>query len=425
MAVLEQAFIVCPFNVNIYYEIFKLNLLDADTINTLKLLQQFDVFYSSLKQEFEEENITDDIESDLMRIDNLINALCLCTGLKKIEYIQEFTKKTYTAIIEKYALLRNQSIDSKECKTIVEDLGERVIDITESELDLYLEEKITSIISNKNFDCLIVKCGYASLVEDIRPKNSDFKNKSEIDSYYKSEILKRLKPLIIEAKERILAKKAQEKEIFEKEAKQKSKTKTLFFIGSAVAIVLPIIIYFILQATLVNQWKNEMESIIVSSIEQEIEKETQNPNSTYNKIGGTGTYEIVSIDYYMYSERSLYIVPTIRIYYSNSNATWKDRISIANELSIDSYYKYEIPSYIDLGSYHHDNVSIGSDYYFENSMGQVDDYVTYADMRNMKSQNISFVSGWLIPTYIVLAILICATYIYLKKKDFYIPPRNS
>lgn len=296
-AVLENAFLSCPYNLQIYLETVKLGILDAPTVETAECFRQRCPLIEKLNQQFSEKKPSHNLRRDFETYDLLISSLCLCTKKPKKAYYREFTNNVYADIITAYRKIMKQADDAEHCIPLIDALGRRVLSITEVQLTEYVKNYVNSVVFDEKFAVLVDVCGYDTLLEQITSKAASENNcttKADVDAFYIERILKHIKPMVTDRKRTILAQDAKQKETEEKRKIECIKAQKKYTIVMILLLVLPMILNFIL----VGSWCGKVKNIYSDQIEQGLNEELADKSSLCYKARLTGEFEVAKISYY-------------------------------------------------------------------------------------------------------------------------------
>lgn len=323
-AVLEHAFLACPFNVNVYLEAAKIGLMNNSTVLTLKALKQFDLFYSKLNNEFETVPQTDNIQTDISQIKTLVNSLCLCDGKTYEIYYKKHVNSFYTSIVNEYKQIKKYAESPKSCVKLLDDFGDELLRVSENDLYDLAVSKVKSIISQENFSALVNVCGFDTLVHIVSPEVDKYYCKEDIDKFYIDAITNNLNSILPSAKIKIEEKIRVNEE--NNKRKEISKIKTKKTANSLLIILLLIPLFF--QFITAFIWTKNIEKEVYSFIQDNIEKTSANSASSFNDAKIEKTFNIKKIKYYDGSSGEMFIVPELELK-STSSDIWSVNAELA------------------------------------------------------------------------------------------------
>ena len=296
-AVLENAFLACTYNLQIYLETVKLGILDAPTVETAECFRQRRPLIEKLNQQFLEKKPSHNLRRDFETYDLLISALCLCTKKQKQDYYREFTKGVYADIITAYRKIMKQADEAEYCIPLIDALGRRVLNMTEVQLAEYVKNHVNSVVFDEKFAVLVDVCGYDTLLEQITSKAASENNcttKADVDAFYIERILKHIKPMVTDRKRTILSQDAKQKETEEKRKIECIKAQKKYTIVMILLLVVPMILNFIL----VGAWCVKVENLCSNQIEEGLSEDLADKSSLCYKAGLTGEFEVDKVSYY-------------------------------------------------------------------------------------------------------------------------------
>ena len=276
-AVLSSAFQACPFNINVYLSAIEFDLFGEDEVNTLRTIHQDSELKRELSRRFIEIKQTNHIKDTLENYDQLINALCLCSGKTPEFYYQQHTKDLYRKVIHEYSEIREYSESDSACSRFVNSLGDKILAMNDDDFLKLLRKKVNSIITDEQFVDLIEYCGYKDLIKEISPKGETFSTRKEINKYYIDTVYEKVIPIAEKVKDRITKEKHYEAVIKSEDEKQRKKSNTIKVSILLVLLALPIILYVVIVSIITQNSKQQVTAYIQDMIVANIQEESQNP----------------------------------------------------------------------------------------------------------------------------------------------------
>lgn len=420
--VLISAFQCCPFNVEVFFEAEKLGLVGSDEIETLRTLQQLDVFFNEMKRRFIALKPSANINSDIDSMQSLVKILCLCSGKEPIFYYKQFAHQLHQTIVCEYEGIRHLIETPKSCEKILNLLGNGILDTTEQDLLELTKKKVLSIATSSTITSLMERCGYPDMLKEIAPNNNsnnNFYSKVEIDNYYVATLSKNLAALLEEKQQETQIRVDTEARNKRKYNSNLKKRKTLASIILAVLLVLPIII----QVMLASTWVKGIHNYLEDMISENIQKESQKENSYFNEAGLKYEFEITSVKYYKEVGGTFYIAPEVT-YNSDLNNLWEVTASLAtHDLCYEMYRddSVSVPFYI-ASIDKNDVVIMDNSTVIQNDEKQVhcnhfDDF--FYEFHNEYSKSVNpYLPIRFLVFYVMYAIVLLLVYRSYKKKDY-------
>lgn len=216
VAFLKQAFLTCPFSLDVYEACLKCGVLDKDTFETAK--------YFGFANEIAEK-MDDYIKSNLKNSDKIkpiISILANHNGTDELTIWRKMYEGTLGNIEGTYkgfnsAISDKQKLDKFIRENIIRQMSE-IVDKTVEDVSMSIDKKMNSLVSGKQYD-EFVSMGILS-PETIRMANSSATSLNDINSEIKNALVKCVMDYVEEAKKRFEAyNKA--KDLFDKQVKEK------------------------------------------------------------------------------------------------------------------------------------------------------------------------------------------------------------
>lgn len=330
-AVLENAFLACPYNLQIYLEVVKLGILDAPTVETAECFRQRRSLIERLNQQLSEKKPSHNLRMDFETYDFLISSLCLCTKKQKQDYYKEFTRGVYADIIASYGKIMKQADDAEFCIPLIDALGRRVLNMTEVQLTEYVKNHVNSVVFDEKFAVLVDVCGYDTLLEQITSKSASDNNcttKADVDAFYIERILRQIKPIVVNKKQTILSQDAKQKEAAENRRIECIKAQKKYTRVMILLLIVPMLLHIVLVGT----WCGKVKNLYSRQIEEGLEEELSDKSSLCYKADLTGEFEVSKISYY--KSRFGYLIAEIHL------TVYTTRTNVKN--SITSWDVHEI-----------------------------------------------------------------------------------
>lgn len=203
-AILEQAFLACPFHVNVYLKALELGKLDEDAVCTARKIGALETLENALQDLLFVPEYSDSIMTDIQSLQPVVDALCWCSGKNRKVYYQIAVRPLFEDVVKKYSELAKMAVSCEECRQILDDYGSKILNYDTVMLQNLVKTKIEAIISSENFEILHQYCGFSDLINNINPPNMQFKTKSEIDSFLANVISNNLFSVISRRKNQII-----------------------------------------------------------------------------------------------------------------------------------------------------------------------------------------------------------------------------
>ena len=270
-AILESAFVACPFNIAVYMHALKYDLLDYDSFQTAKVFKQDHHVLSFFRESWGEVSFPTKFNINY----HCINVWASITGKSSADLLRSLTEQYATGIVKAYARVADMMANKATCRKIIGDCSEDAIiagdEISKAKAHSYVD----SVVSTTIWSQLTEKCGHQDLLDRIKkciPLPVDASRKEEYDKYLVEQLFS-----VLEAERIVIAAEikrqreveAAKKAEHEKQAQERKKRNKRI-----VAIVTPVIVAAFIFVIVLN-------SIII-------------PNKNYNEavsLMNDGKYE--------------------------------------------------------------------------------------------------------------------------------------
>lgn len=339
-AVLEKAFLACPYNIDVYIELAMIGKLDAETFKTASLLGQAEYIKNKLYALFENAHYTGNLRDDLLSIDDVIDSLSNITGKKKVEFYKEFAKPIHEEIRAKYKVIKSYASDATKCQDLLANCGEKILAYTNDDLKPIAEQLVGNVISDEEFNAVVTIGGYSSLLRDISPSEKSFHDKQSLDIAYITRISENLSNILpMQKKKFVDEKEKQNKEQITK-LHELQKKKTRIVLSSIVLLILP----FVLMIAFGMTWQKQNENNITSHIETRMK--ASKATALWRNVGRIEEFRINKVSYYK-SSWTICMEPDITYIIGNNDVSASD----VEWLISDYYYEYKqygVPFFISI-----------------------------------------------------------------------------
>lgn len=257
-AVLLKAFEACPYNIAVYMQAMKYDLLDYESFQTAKLFKHGTTIISFL-----EENLGGTPNSEKKRL-NFKNAELL--SLYSGRSLREITSYMADSIVDGYAQTIAALSNTVPCYNIMNEVDERAIlagdSISKQKADWLVDPLAPAVL----WDKLTSEYGHTDLFDrllNLLPDIPELNSKQEYDAFLKNRLFSILETIrqeraakIHEQQREEARRKAEEAEKAQRTAKRNKKIKIICLIAVAVAIVIAIISSVITKANNAKAYQN-------------------------------------------------------------------------------------------------------------------------------------------------------------------------
>lgn len=237
-AILESAFVACPFNIAVYMQTMKYDLLDYESFQTAKLFKHDGSIISFL-----EENLGGDINSEKRQL-NFKNVKLV--SLYSERSLREVTSYMADYIVDGYSQIIAALTNTTPCYNIMNKVEESDIlagdNISKQKADLLVDPLAPAAF----WDKLTLECGHDDLFErllTLLPDKQEINSKEEYDDFLKGQlfaVFETIRQVRASDIRKQKAEKAREKEKARREANKNKVLKMLCFV--IIIIVVAIVI---------------------------------------------------------------------------------------------------------------------------------------------------------------------------------------
>ena len=297
-AVLLKAFEACPYNIAVYMQAMKYELLDYESFQTAKLFKHGSTIISFL-----EENLGGTPNSEKKRL-NFKNAELL--SLYSGRSLREITSYMADSIVDGYAQTIAALSDTAPCYNIMNKAEERAIlagdSISKQKADWLVDPLAPAVL----WDKLTSEYGHTDLFDrllNLLPNRPEMNNKQEYDAFLKNRLFSILETIrqervikIHEQQREEARRKAEEAEKAQRTVKRNKKIKIICLIAVAVAIVIAIISSVITKANNAKAYQKMAGEFCVYRVIND-DGEERDEFNWWLSIGEDGTMKMSSWSY--------------------------------------------------------------------------------------------------------------------------------
>lgn len=238
-AILENAFVACPYNIAVYMHAMKLEMLDEDTFETANVFQQGSKIISFLKESLGTADYPNFVEPNYYSASLLAHYENKSTN----DVLYQHTFSYASAVIREYGKIVKALDDPNQCRDYLRKLNDDEILSGEGASKRLANSLVYSITTNDNWNILVKQCGHTDLLERllaIMPAGSTFGGKADCDSYLAGVLLNAVETARKDLAKRILESRARaEAERQKLEAqKRKKRIKTTAILCAIVAVII-------------------------------------------------------------------------------------------------------------------------------------------------------------------------------------------
>lgn len=182
-AILENAFLACPYNAAVYMAAMRYDLLDIDTFQTAKTFKCDDTIITFLENSWGEVSYPKKFEINY----HCIDLLALYTYKNSKDILHDYTQYYVNNVVESYSNVAKMCTNEDLCSKAVRKLSDNEL-LSGSAISSGLAQShVYGIVSDSVWQQLIESCGHTDLFEKIKkyiPENVDVVTKKDIDDLY-------------------------------------------------------------------------------------------------------------------------------------------------------------------------------------------------------------------------------------------------
>jgi len=188
-AVLQSAFSACPFNLDVYMQAIKYDLLDYDSFQTARVFRQSGSILSFLEENFGEVSFPKKFGINY----HYVELMALFTERSSMDILHSYTESYVEGIVQAYSDIADMVSNQELCIKAMSEYEENIL----LEGNIVCKKKaysyINDIVPNEVWHQLTEKCGHFDIVDKIKMKISmteDVTSKKQIDSILVENLLK-------------------------------------------------------------------------------------------------------------------------------------------------------------------------------------------------------------------------------------------
>ena len=265
-AILENAFVACPYNIAVYMQAMKMEMLDEDTFETANIFKQGTKIISFLKESLGAADYPNFVEP------NYYSATLLAryTNKSANDVLHQHTASYANAVIREYGNIVKALNNSTQCRDYLRKLSDDEILSGEGASKRLANSLVHSIAPDNAWNILVEQCGHSDVFERllaVMPVGISFDSKADCDSYLEKALFNALEAARKDLAQRISESRARaEAERQKLEAqKRKKRIKTTAIVCAIIAVV----IFVISLPTIIENAKiSKRESYVEKQIQE-------------------------------------------------------------------------------------------------------------------------------------------------------------
>ncbi len=219
-AIIENAFVACPYNIAVYMQAIKYDLLDYDSFQTAKVFKQDYLIVSFFSENWGEVSYPTKFDINY----HCINVWAEITDKTSADLLRSQTDQYATSIVRAYSRVADMVTDKSACRKIMRELREDVILSGDSICIGKAREYVEPIVHAATWDQLIERCGHTDLLSRVKkcfPSAEGYQTKKDFDRYVTEQLAARFEEARKELAEQIEDRRAnEERQRIERERKK-------------------------------------------------------------------------------------------------------------------------------------------------------------------------------------------------------------
>ena len=181
-AILENAFAACPYNIAVYMQAMKYDLLDYDSFQTAKVFKQDHHVLSFFRDSWGEVSFPTKFNINY----HCINVWASLTDKSSADLLRGLTEQYATGIVKAYSKVAEMLTNNQLCRKVIGDCSEDAILAGDAICKTKAHSYVDTIVSSPIWNQLTEKCGHPDLLDRIKkvfPSSIDVLSKEEYDKY--------------------------------------------------------------------------------------------------------------------------------------------------------------------------------------------------------------------------------------------------
>ena len=221
-AILENAFAACPYNIAVYMQAMKYDLLDYDSFQTAKVFKQDHHILSFFKESWGEVSFPTKFNINY----HCINIWASLTDTLPSELLHGLTAQYAMGIVKAYSRVADMLNSSQTATKVMGEVEESTILADDSISKKKAHAYVSEIISENIWDELTSRCGHTDLFDRIKEQatgTGNIASKKELDAYLEKRLYQTLEGARLSLIQQITERQKREKQQKEFEVQRKKK----------------------------------------------------------------------------------------------------------------------------------------------------------------------------------------------------------
>lgn len=181
-AILENAFIACPYNIAVYMQAMKYDLLDYDSFQAAKVFKQDHPVLSFFRQSWGEVSFPTNFNINY----HCINLWALLTDKTATDLLRSLTEQYTNGVVNAYSRVADMATNKSRCVSIIGELRDDTVLSGDSICKGKAREYVDSIVSLEIWEQLTEQCGHSDLLDRIKKyfsTDKELQTKKDLDAH--------------------------------------------------------------------------------------------------------------------------------------------------------------------------------------------------------------------------------------------------
>lgn len=182
-AILEGAFMACPFNFAVYQNAMKYELLDYESFQTAKIFNHGDRILAGLKERWGNVSFPTNFYVNYQ----VVNQWATYVDKTPLELLRTLTEPYVIGVVKAYERIADMLSDSSLCHKIMQECSENAILGGSAICSAKAHEYVDHIVSADVWSQLLYSCGHVDLLDRIKvliPEDVKIVRKADVDRYF-------------------------------------------------------------------------------------------------------------------------------------------------------------------------------------------------------------------------------------------------
>jgi len=260
--ILENAFAACPYNIAVYMQAMKYELLDYDSYQTAKVFKQHNLILAFLRENWGEVSFPTKFNINYY----CINIWASFTNKQPADLLHEMTAQYATGIIRAYSRIGEMLTNKQLCLKVMKSCSEDSILAGDAICKVKAHSYVDTIVSATIWSQLTEKCGHTDLFDRIKAQFPGLESaitKRDVDLLLEEKLYLMLKESrqvykaeIVKKHEDEAKKKAAEEESARHAAERNKRIKKIGFIAAIIIIAIVIASTILTKINNVKAYQN-------------------------------------------------------------------------------------------------------------------------------------------------------------------------